>query len=77
MARMSDSELLIWELTAEVERLKRENAKLQHICTDLEEQIHEEGGFIDRIVQLEEENSELLDLLGGTIRLTMEGNNDV
>lgn len=77
MARIAEAEQRFWELSTEVERLRRENAELQRVNTDLEEQIHEEDGFIDRIVRLEDENAELRDLLSGAIRLTMEGIDDV
>lgn len=33
----------------------------------LEEQIHEEGGFIERIVELEEENARLRELLRNAV----------
>jgi hypothetical protein len=35
------------------------NRELQRVNDDLEAQIHEDGGFIDRIVELEEKNAAL------------------
>jgi chromosome segregation ATPase len=50
----------IQRLEAEVSELRDNEARLLRVNADLEDQIHEDGGFIDRIVALEEENSNLL-----------------
>lgn len=50
-------------LARELDETLRELTEAHRVSKDLENQIHEDGGFIDRIVELEEENAMLLDTL--------------
>lgn len=63
-----------WPLSANLKLM----VEACQVIERLEEQIHEDGGFIDQIVGLEEENSHLREenatyagLLGGAIELVM------
>lgn len=46
-------------LARELDETLRELTEAHRVATDLENQIHEEGGFIERIVDLEEKNGAL------------------
>lgn len=74
----SDIEQHVESLERELDETLRELTETHRVSRDLENQIHEDGGFIDQIVELEEENARLREenatyagLLGSAIELVM------